>query len=63
MNGGPVHVVNTNGANIFTSERSKYQQPSTTEILGIAGSQLTSDYWYTTYDDLGWITNIILAAP
>ncbi len=63
VSGGPVHVVNTNGVNIFTSDRAKYQQASVTEILGIGGNQLTSDYWYTTYDDLGWITNVILAAP
>jgi hypothetical protein len=45
-------VVSTNGVAIFTSECSKYLE-SFNEIPGIAVDQLTTDYWFTTLDDLG----------
>ncbi len=62
INGGPVHVVSTNGVKVFASERSKYSS-SFNEILGIPVDQMTSDYWFTTYDNLGITTNLVLAAP
>ena len=62
INSGPVHVVSTNGVDIFTSERAKYLN-SFNEILGLANNQLTTDYWFTSYDDLGMITNLVIAAP
>jgi hypothetical protein len=48
--------------NIFASERSKYLQ-SFNEILGIADNQLATDYWFTSYDDLGMSTFLVIGAP
>jgi len=62
INSGPVHVVSTNGVNVFASERSKYLQ-SFNEILGIADTQLTTDYWFTSYDDAGMDTKLVIGAP
>jgi len=60
--GGPVRVVSTNGVEIFTSERSKYLS-SFNEILGIANNQLATDYWFTSYDDFGMISSLVISAP
>jgi hypothetical protein len=62
INGGPVQVVSTNGVAIFASERSKYLE-SFNEILGIAVDQLTTEYWFTTYDDLGMDTGLVISKP
>jgi len=62
VNSGPVHVVSTNGVDIFTSERTKYLS-SFNEILGLAKNQLTTDYWFTSYDDVGMDTELVIAAP
>ena len=62
VNSGPVHVVSTNGVDIFTSERAKYLN-SFNEILGLADNQLTTDYWFTSYDDLGMSTELVISAP
>ena len=62
INSGPVHVVSTNGVDIFTSERSKYLS-SFNEILGLANNQLTTDYWFTSYDDVGMDTELVISAP
>jgi hypothetical protein len=62
INGGPVHVVSTNGVDIFTSERAKYLR-SFNEILGLANDQLTTDYWFTSYDDVGMDTFLVIGAP
>ena len=62
LNSGPVHVVSTNGVDIFTSERAKYLS-SFNEILGLANNQLTTDYWFTSYDDLGMTTELVITAP
>ena len=62
INQGPVHVVSTNGVDIFTSERAKYLS-SFNEILGLADNQLTTDYWFTSYDDVGMSTFLVIAAP
>ena len=62
LNSGPVHVVSTNGVDIFTSERAKYLS-SFNEILGLANNQLTTDYWFTSYDDLGMTAYLAIAAP
>jgi hypothetical protein len=59
---GPVQVVSTNGVAIFASERSKYLE-SFNEILGIAVDQLTTEYWFTTYDDLGMDTGLVISKP
>ena len=48
--------------NIFTSERSKYLS-SFNEILGISNDQLTTDYWFTSYDDVGMDTELVISAP
>ncbi len=62
INAGPVRVVSTNGVDIFTSERSKYLS-SFNEILGVADNQMTTDYWFTSLDDVGMITHLVIAAP
>jgi len=62
LNSGPVRVVSTNGVDVFASERSKYLQ-SFNEILGIANTQLTTDYWFTSYDDVGMSTFLIIGTP
>jgi hypothetical protein len=62
INAGPVHVVSTNGVDIFTSERARYLS-SFNEILGLPDNQLTTDYWFTSYDDLGMTAYLIIAAP
>ena len=61
INSGPVRVVSTNGVPVFASERSKYLS-SFNEILGIPDNHLTTDYWFTSYDDLGMITELVIAA-
>ena len=62
INNGPVHVVSTNGVNVFASERTKYLN-SFNEILGIPNHLLTTDYWFTSYDDVGMSTNLVITAP
>jgi uncharacterized protein YxjI len=62
INSGPVRVISTNGVDVFASERSKYLS-SFNEILGIADNQLTTDYWFTSYDDVGMVTNLVIASP
>jgi hypothetical protein len=59
---GPVQVVSTNGVPVFASERSKYLE-SFNEILGIAVDQLTTEYWFTTLDDLGMDTELVISKP
>jgi hypothetical protein len=62
INSGPVHVVSTNGVEVFASERSKYLN-SFNEVLGLAAEQLATDYWFTSYDDVGMTTFLIIGAP
>ena len=62
INTGAVQVVSTNGVNIFASERSKYFN-SFNEILGIAGNKLTTEYWFTSYDDLGMTASVVIGTP
>ncbi len=62
INNGPVHVDGTNGVNVFASERTKYLS-SFNEIMGFAHNQLTNDYWFTSLDDVGMITNLVISAP
>ncbi|MBK9924360.1 MAG: hypothetical protein IPP66_03630 [Anaerolineales bacterium] len=62
INGGPVRVVSTNGVKVFASERTKYLS-SFNEILGIPTESLTTDYWYTSLDDVGMTTELVIAAP
>ena len=60
VNSGAVRVVSD--IPIFTSERTKYQS-SFNEILGIPNTELTTDYWFTSLDDLGMITYLVITAP
>jgi hypothetical protein len=62
INGGPVHVVSTNGVDIFTSERTKFG-PSFNEVMGYPGDQLSTDYWFTSYDDTSMITFLVIGNP
>ena len=60
INGGPVHVVSD--IPIFTSERMKYGN-SFNEVLGYPANQLTTEYWFTSLDDLGMITYLVIGNP
>ena len=62
INGGPLQVVSTNGVNIFASERTKYLG-SFNEVTGYPGDQLTTDYWFTSYDDTSMITYLVIGNP
>jgi hypothetical protein len=62
INSGPVHVVSTNGVAVFASERTKYLN-SFNEILGIPNNRLTADYWFTSLDDVGMTTELVIASP
>ncbi|HXQ37089.1 MAG TPA: hypothetical protein VN843_23970, partial [Anaerolineales bacterium] len=62
INAGPVHVVSTNGVNIFTSERTKFKN-SFNEVMGYPGDQLATEYWFTSYDDKGMITYLVVGNP
>jgi hypothetical protein len=62
---GPVEV--TSNINVFTSERVLQSYPgadaSFNEYLGIPNSQLSTDYWFTWYDDKDMVTNIMVGRP
>src|SRR5215475_6824294 len=60
INNGPVQVVSD--IPIFTSERSKFGS-SFNEVMGYPGNQLTTEYWFTSYDDVGMITYLVLGNP
>ena len=62
INGGPVRVVSTNGIPIFTSQRVIYEN-SFNEVLGYPANQLTTEYWFTSLDDLGMITYLVIGNP
>ena len=62
INGGPVRVVSTNGIPIFTSQRVIYGN-SFNEVLGYPANQLTTEYWFTSLDDLGMITYLVIGNP
>ena len=68
IKGGPVQVVSispdgggTPPVPIFTSERSKYLS-SFNEILGLPDNELTTSYWFTSLDDLGMSTDLIISS-
>ena len=61
---GPVQVVSTTGAPIFTSQRSLYGPYSTfNEVMGYPNNQLWTKYWFTWYDDLAQQTWILVGNP
>ena len=62
INGGPVRVVSTNGKPIFTSQRAIYGS-SFNSIVGVPANQLTTEYWFTSLDDLGMITYLVIGNP
>jgi CSLREA domain-containing protein len=65
---GPVRVVSVTGAgtpspiNIFTSERSIYVS-SFNEVMGYPTNQLTTDYWFTWYDNQSMATWLLVGNP
>jgi glucose/arabinose dehydrogenase len=59
---GPVHVVSTNGQDIFASERQIYNS-SFAESMGFANNRLTTEYWFPWYDALTMSTWITIGAP
>jgi hypothetical protein len=60
--GGPLRVVSTNGVEIFTSERVAYGS-SFNELMGFPADQLTTDYWFTYYDDVNMSTWLMIGKP
>jgi hypothetical protein len=63
-NTGPVHVVSTNGVNIFTSQRVIYSSAqSFDEMMGYPGNQLSSEYWFTWYDNITMNTGVLIGKP
>jgi glucose/arabinose dehydrogenase len=60
--GGPLRVVSTNGVEIFTSERVAYGS-SFNELMGFPADQLTTDYWFTYYDDVNMATWLMIGRP
>ena len=59
---GQVRVKSTNGAIIFTSQRAAYGS-SFNELMGLPANQLTTDYWYTYYDDVNMSTWLMIGRP
>jgi hypothetical protein len=59
---GPVRVKSTNGVSIFTSQRARFGD-SFNELMGFPANQLTTDYWFTYYDDIYMVTNLMIGAP
>jgi hypothetical protein len=62
ITGGPVRVKSTNGVNIFTSQRAAYGA-SFNELMGFPAGQLTTDYWFTYYDDVSMATWLMIGNP
>jgi hypothetical protein len=59
---GPVRVVSTNGVDIFASERSLYKN-SFNEVMGYPVDQLTTEYWFPWYDNVGMKTWVLVGKP
>ncbi len=59
---GPVRVKSTNGVSIFTSQRAAYGN-SFNELMGFPADQLTTDYWFTYYDDVNMATWLMIGVP
>jgi beta-lactamase superfamily II metal-dependent hydrolase len=63
INGGPVKVSSTDGTSpIFTSQRAIFGS-SFNSIVGYPADQLTTDYCFTSYDDLGMLTYLVIGNP
>ncbi len=62
---GPVEVVSDIA--VFTSERTLQGYPLTgtsfNEVMGVASTKLTTDYWFTWYDDKSMVTDLIIGRP
>jgi hypothetical protein len=59
---GPVRVVSTNGVAVFVSEGSVYKA-SFNEVMGYSGDQLTTEYWFPWYDNVGMKTWVLVGKP
>ncbi|HXQ36863.1 MAG TPA: hypothetical protein VN843_22825, partial [Anaerolineales bacterium] len=62
INGGPILVSSIDNLPIFTSQRAIYLS-SFNSIVGYPGDQLTTDYWFTSYDDKGMSTFLVIGNP
>jgi hypothetical protein len=60
--GGPLRVRTTNGVNIFTSERVAYGN-SFNELMGYPANKLTTEYWFTYYDDIYMASRVMIGTP
>ncbi|HEY5982624.1 MAG TPA: hypothetical protein VIU38_04065, partial [Anaerolineales bacterium] len=65
QNTGPVEV--SSDIPVFTSERVLSTGPgsvvSFNEMMGLAQNQMTTKYWFTWYDNLNMLTDILIANP
>jgi branched-chain amino acid transport system substrate-binding protein len=59
---GPVRVVSTNGAKIFTSERAVYKG-AFNEVMGYPANQFATEYWFPFYDNVGMAAWILVGNP
>jgi hypothetical protein len=63
--GGPVQVISN--IPVFTSERVLNGWPGTgasfNEMMGIANNKLTTDYWFTWYDNKDMTTELVIGRP
>ncbi|MBK9924361.1 MAG: M4 family metallopeptidase [Anaerolineales bacterium] len=62
INGGPVRVRSTNRVNMFTSQRAIYGS-SFNSIVRFPADQRTTEYWFTSLDDAGMITYLVIGNP
>ena len=58
---GPVQV--TSDSNVFTSERTHNGNGFVNEMMGFPTSQLTNEYWFPWYDNLGMLSSILVGNP
>ncbi|MCK7480856.1 MAG: hypothetical protein M0C28_29315 [Candidatus Moduliflexus flocculans] len=57
-----VRVKSTNGVPIFTSQRAAFGN-SFNELMGYPADQLTTEYWFTFYDDIYMSTWLMIGNP
>ncbi|HEY5983927.1 MAG TPA: hypothetical protein VIU38_10675, partial [Anaerolineales bacterium] len=65
LNTGPVEVISD--IPVFTSERVLSTGPSSVvsfnEMMGLAQNQMTTKYWFTWYDNLAMLSDLVIASP
>ena len=59
---GPVKVIDTDGQDIFASQRAFYGN-SFNELMGYPAEQFTTEYWFPWYDQVNLSTWILVGNP